>query len=334
MVYFIRSGALFGYPELVRELGADPITLITDLTLDPRLQYDYDYLLSYRAVCELLQRTAAQTGYRDFGLRLADRQHISILGALGALLTQCPDIRSAIDQVTRHIHLHNQAERWAFIEKGESVQCIRHDLYPGELINTQMREMSIADATKLLRGLCGNDFRPLSVHFTHAPVSPPRDYFRHFKCDVLFNQEFDGVLFDQKFLGREISGADEGLRQALDQYLEYLELHFADDFAGRIRVVIQQAMSAPDCNVEGIARLLAVSKRTLQRRLEENNLNFRSLLAEIRGDTACRYLANSRLPLTQLAGLLGYTELSTFSRAFKSRYGETPARWRKLNRPA
>lgn len=334
MPYLMRSGALFGYPELVRELGADPVTLITDLKLDPRLQYDYEYLLSYRTVCELLQRSAAKTGHADFGLRLAERQHISILGALGALLTQCPDIRSAVDQVTRHIHLHNQAERWGFIEKAEWVQCMRHEVYPAKLINTQLREMSIADATKLLRGLCGNDFRPLSVHFTHAPVSAPRDYFRHFKCDVLFNQEFDGVLFDQKFLDREISGADEGLRQALDQYLEYLELHFADDFAGRIRVVIQQAMSAPDCNVEGIARLLAMSKRTLQRRLEENNLNFRSLLAEIRGDTACRYLANSRLPLTQLAGMLGYTELSAFSRAFKSRYGETPARWRKLNRPA
>lgn len=45
MVYFIRSGSLFGYPELVRELGGDPLSLINTLQLDPRLQNDFEYLL-------------------------------------------------------------------------------------------------------------------------------------------------------------------------------------------------------------------------------------------------------------------------------------------------
>lgn len=333
MVYFIRSGSLFGFPDLVRELGGDPGYLIATAQLDPRLQNDFEYLVPYPKVCDLLEKTATLIGHTDFGLQLASRQHLSILGALGAMLSQCPDVRTAIKQVTRHIHLHNQAERWAFIEQGEWIQCTRHELYPGKIENVQMREMAVADSVKLLGSLCGSDFRPLSVHFSHSPASSPRAYYRHFQCDVLFNQDFDGALFDRKFLDRQITGADEGLRQALDRYLEQLELHFVDDLAGRIRVVIQQTLSAPDCNIESVASLLAMSKRTLQRRLDEQGLNFRAMLADIRGDTACRYLSGSKLPLTQLAELLGYTELSAFSRAFKSRYGETPARWRKLNRP-
>ena len=79
--------------------------------------------------------------------------------------------------------------------------------------------------------------------------------------------------------------------------------------------------------------MLSLAPRTLQRRLQSRGTSFSKLLEDVRIETARRHLANSQLSLTQLAAILGYSDLSAFSRAFRRRIGKSPQQWQKSNVP-
>jgi AraC-like DNA-binding protein len=81
--------------------------------------------------------------------------------------------------------------------------------------------------------------------------------------------------------------------------------------------------------LEALAAANHLSVRTLQRRLSERDDSFQALLARTRYRLAKEYLRDPRLELTDVAALLGYSEHSAFTRAFRHWSGESPARWRR-----
>ena len=103
---------------------------------------------------------------------------------------------------------------------------------------------------------------------------------------------------------------------------------FPDSYPDQIRYLIRQALYTGDCSIERIAGYLSITPRTLQRRLKTEGTSYKLLLEEVRFTIASRYLLDSRASLTTLADMLGYSELSAFSNAFKSKTGLSPRQWR------
>jgi AraC-like DNA-binding protein len=96
-----------------------------------------------------------------------------------------------------------------------------------------------------------------------------------------------------------------------------------------VRKIIRSGLSRQDCSIEDVAGILAVAPRTLQRQLKQRGSSFSRLLEEVRITAARRHLAESQLSLTQLAAILGYSELSAFSRAFHRWHGQSPQQWQR-----
>lgn len=119
-------------------------------------------------------------------------------------------------------------------------------------------------------------------------------------------------------------------RQLTDQAETYLRsLYNQDDIAGELKRKLADLMARGEANADSACRALKLSRRTLQRRLKAEKTSFQKVLQEVRAVLAVSYLSDERLKSLEIAMLLGYSNISTFTTAFKSWYNIPPAEYRQ-----
>ena len=119
-------------------------------------------------------------------------------------------------------------------------------------------------------------------------------------------------------------------RQLIEQAERYLRsLYQQDDIAGQLKRRLADLMARGEANADSACRALRLSRRTLQRRLKAEKTSFQKILREVRAELAVNYLKDARLKSLEIAMLLGYSNLSSFTTAFKSWYDMPPAQYRQ-----
>lgn len=118
--------------------------------------------------------------------------------------------------------------------------------------------------------------------------------------------------------------------QLIEQAEKYLRsLYSQDDIAGELKRKLADLMAHGEANADAACRVLQLSRRTLQRRLKAERTSFQKVLQEVRAVLAVNYLSDARLKSVEIAMLLGYSNISTFTTAFKSWYNIPPAEYRQ-----
>lgn len=116
----------------------------------------------------------------------------------------------------------------------------------------------------------------------------------------------------------------------VDQAERYLRgLHSQDNVAAQLRRRLAELLAAGEANADAACRALKLSRRTLQRRLRAEKTSFQKVLREVRAELAVNYLSDRRLKALEVAMLLGYSSISSFTTAFKSWYDMPPAEYRQ-----
>jgi AraC-like DNA-binding protein len=140
----------------------------------------------------------------------------------------------------------------------------------------------------------------------------------------------NAIVMDSELCQRPIPAADPNLFKVLKRYLESVlsETPKEDRRLEVLRRKIAEAIKDGKPNLRKVAKAMACSPRTLQRQLDICGTDFRSLLDDIRKRLALAYLKDSENTLTQIAFLLGYSEVSAFNRSFKRWTGKTPLHYR------
>ena len=154
---------------------------------------------------------------------------------------------------------------------------------------------------------------------------------RHFGCDVRFDAPLDLMVFEAKALDEPFVTHNAELLEVLVPGLEAALNDGARSLADDVRSTLTQRISGERPAVEKVAKALGMSVRTLQRRLEDLGTSYQALLDDVRRRSARRLLANTDLDTGEVAFLLGFEELNSFTRAFHGWEGTTPARWRQSN---
>lgn len=181
---------------------------------------------------------------------------------------------------------------------------------------------------RLARLATRTEIKPLAVH---APVPPkPVDAFRDFFGVEVQESTTRGVIFSVTDAERPFLTANEGMWDFFEPQLSR-RLSSLEQDAGmreRARAVLLELLPTGETSADAVSRRLAVSKRTLQRRLKEEQTTFQEILDETRGDLARHYLKSSRLSSAEISLLLGFEDSSSFFRAFKHWTGVTPEGFR------
>lgn len=119
-------------------------------------------------------------------------------------------------------------------------------------------------------------------------------------------------------------------RQLTEQAEKYLRsLYQQDDLAGELKRRLADLMARGEANADAACRALKLSRRTFQRRLQAERTSFQKILNEVRAELAINYLRDARLKSLEIAMLLGYSNISSFTTAFKSWYKLPPAKYRQ-----
>ncbi len=325
--YLVRASALQGVRPTVEELGGDTDALLHRTGLDGAAQ-NPDSWISYRSFLLLLDEAARATKCPHFGLRLSQHQDLGVLGTVGFVIQQAPDLRTALRELSIHLAHHNQGAKvslkvedgiaqWSFTCKLEGYAPVK-----------QQGDLAAGIGVNLMRLLLNPTWSPKAVYFPHAPPLDIKPYKARFGCPLFFNWDSMMTTFDAAILDTPIQEANPHLHQVLDDHLRNVQVNLAGDYCGQVRHLINQSLSTGDCSIDRVASSLAINKRTLQRQLKEHDSSYKDLLEEVRFDIARRYLRESSGSLTTLADMLCYSELSVFSNAFRQRHGMSPREWK------
>ncbi|GIZ11753.1 AraC family transcriptional regulator [Pseudomonas sp. NCCP-436] len=330
--YEVRSAALTGLPEEIARLGGDLTALLERVGLDPTALADGDRMIRIEQLIRLLAEAASCLDCADLGLRVASHQNLEMLGLLGRLLVRETDLQSAFTAAQRYLALHNKAEHWRLVPLNGQVQILRIEHFFALEGAQYYREMAIAAYARMVQSMGGGDLRPLRVTFSHSPVAARASYRQYLGCEVYFDQEHDGLIYDARVLQRPVLSMAKAQTQRLDGYLKSLLESLQQNLELQVRSLIAQTLGVRQHSLEHIAKLLDLHPRTLQRRLLEEGLCFRQLVHQVKMDHAGWYVQASNMPLTLLADVLGYADQAAFSRAFRNHFGQSPSAWRQAHR--
>jgi AraC-like DNA-binding protein len=330
----IRAQSLQGYAALVRSLGGDPSELMDRSQIDPEILANPDGYLPFRHLNGLLETSAQALDCPDFGLRLSRQQGLEVLGPLAVVARNAGSIAQALQAIADYLPLHSPALRLtAGLPSTDLVKFGFDILEPRLACTRQVSELSMGVGLAALKVLAGPEARPAAMLFAHEPLLDAGFYRDFFGCRVQFGQAGTGMLLPFGLLAQAIPDADSATHRLARQYLDSMlppgvEQRFGDYVARLVR----RLLPSGQCTLAAVAAQLCVSMRTLQRRLDGEGLAFDELVDHERRELAAYYVSTSRMPLSQITGLLGYTEQSTFIRAFRRWFGVTPREFRAAPR--
>lgn len=181
------------------------------------------------------------------------------------------------------------------------------------------------------RQVTGVELRPTEVHLPYPTPDETSVYERTFGAPVIFGERDASLTLRNEDLDRPVVQADPGLISYLDRFADEVQKGLANRGSAteQVRRTIWTELSSGHPSLARIARRMGTSTRSLQRRLSEENTTFAELLDELRRTMALRLLDDPNLAIYEIAFLLGYSEPSTFFRAFRRWQGTSPQAYRQ-----
>jgi len=330
--YLVRSGAFEGFVPLVASLGVDAHDLLLEAGVDPAALDDPETRILSLAFRRAMHLAARRSGVEHFGLLLAQRQHLSTIGPLGAAVAGARDVRHGIELVNGFLQLHTEGTFARLEIHGVTAVWASGLLLPEEPGGRQAEDHVVAFGVRMLRRLTRTDWSPDFVTLTRVTPRDVAPYRKFFDCDVLFGAEVAQIGFGVDVLARKNSTADWHVQAVLDRYLRELAASKRGRSDTQLDQILAQSVMRGDCSLRSVAKSLGMSARSLQRRLSAEGRSFQAELDRVRSGIAARYLEEGQVPLTVLADMLGYSDLASFSRAFKRTRGDSPLAWRRRHR--
>jgi AraC-like DNA-binding protein len=320
------SGALtrLAYGHAVEgHLDVGPLLRKAGLTVQ---QIDNPALrLSVKSQITLLNLVAAELGDELFGFHLAHDFDLREIGTLYYIMASSETLGDALQRAARYsgitneaVHLKYQTNR-DIVVRFEYIDVARHQ-------DRHQIEFFMIALVRLVRHLSGHNLLPTRVTLTHHRNGFRSDFKAFFGCDVAFGSEVDEIAFPIAIQPMPLPSADPFLHAMLIAQCEEMHVDQLRPAALRASVENEIAPLLPHGKAQAseISRKLGMSQRTLARHLAAEGLSFTVILNEMKCDLAKRYLMEADLPITTIAWLLGYQEISAFTHAFKRWTGKTP----------
>jgi len=253
-------------------------------------------------------------------------------------------LASAIDKILKYQRLISDGGAFSLVQKASEVQKTSELELPEELEPSNISALVyrptvsnfsyhqidavMAVVASFMNWLLGRDDVVLEVHLQHDFQEGLNQYNDFYKAPVLLNQSDNSLLFDSRLLKQRLPGFDANLASMHEQMANGQLKRLLDP---SVVTLVQEQLIASgfEVNRDVIAKNMAMSGRSLQRKLQQEGSSFQQLLDELRHQRSLLLLQDKHLSLADVAQQLGFSESSTFYRAFKRWQGVTPGEYRQ-----
>ena len=267
---------------------------------------------------------------RDIGIEIGASLKPAHLGVLGYLLLSSSSLIEALQQGQRFMALLHQSDRVIASIHNDSLHLQwTMDFGKSTPLSDEIYFSGILKFIRLATGIAEFSFESLQLTFQKPKNAAYLESY--FQCPITFNAEYSEIILPLSILSKPLNRSDPDLRLMLEKQAQALieSLPVANEFNVQLQQVMMNCLQRGSVTIDDVAQQLAISRRTLHRRLSVQSISFGILLRQVREQLAKQYLTQTNLSLTEISLLLGYAEHSVFSRAFKQWTGQTPRHYRQ-----
>ena len=279
---------------------------------------------------QVLQRTSELSNDPAIGLRFGQHVSITSLGTLGFALMSCTDLEEVLRLVIRYHPILNPLVRCEIFDTPHStILRVVTDARTSQQRRTIM-EATFSTIVALGEFLLNGPLFDIQLQLNYPAPEYHDSYQQVFAMPIAFEQEHCQLeVVKNSLLNAKLKTANPSGRVIFKQQCELMlrKLNTREDVASKVRSLLMHASgNFPDINQ--VASALAMSERTLRRRLKEENTSFRRVFDEVRNVLACEYLSSTQIIVAEIGNLLGYSECVNFRRAFVRWNQVTPNQYR------
>jgi AraC-like DNA-binding protein len=324
--------ALLGVARALGGLGVPASEL--EKTLGRPLEVtDPDLRVPSELLLRLYERGLEVTGRRDLPVVVARGLTVEHLGVMGFTLVTAPDGPTACQRAVRYARVvFDLGWEWTSHDEGDAIRVSYAAGVPTRLGEQLSCEAAIANWVQCFREVTRVDMRPRSVRFPHPGPGDDKAHRAFFKAPVEFGTGVCDFVFDRADAERAVlPKADSTMNAFFTRYANaLLEQHVDTDrsVVERVREYVERHLADGEPTAEAAAKELAMSGRTLRRALQDGGTTFRELVEGVRLARAHALLGQPNVTVSETAYLLGFGDLTAFSRAFKRWTGKSPREYR------
>ena len=326
----ISSDVLSGCDELAQQTGINIAFYLSRAGIDRGALSSAGGLLPFRAVSDFLEDVAETENIPDLGFRLGLIQKPLQYGIISQLPAISPDIGSAFANFIKYQKLYSQSSHWELIVDDGFVFMRRHDVAQSARANPQLVLLSVTLAVTAVKAITGQQWRPTGIYFDMDSFAAIDAMRRHFNCPVFCGMLHNQIAFSEDDLSKPIATSNPALLFVLTQHFDQLlqAVPNPNDLTSLVFHNIRSNLGDHRCTLDWTARALHMHPRTMQRLLIDEGTSFRELSQKARVELADYLLRLTRTPISDISSLLGYSNVSGFSRAFERIRGHSPTQER------
>lgn len=307
--------------------GIDPEPLFREQGIDPETLFDPGARVATERSQRLGARAAALSGDPLFGLKSAEYFRPAHLGALGFAWLASSSLRAAFGRLSRYARVI-QEKLTVDLQEDTDFFYVRINAHvPVPAPEDAVREdIQLAATVAFCRILAGRNFNPARVCLRKGEPRDPGYYFELFRCPVEFSAPETMLVLRAEDVDKRLTGSNDQLAELNEHIVvKYLAHNARQDIVNRAKAAIIDGLANGAVTEGSIAEALHMTPRNLHRKLSREGTSFKTLLTEVRKELALQYIQDRSKTLTEISYLLGFSEVSSFSRAFKGWTGRPPS---------
>jgi AraC-like DNA-binding protein len=333
----VLAAAATGLVDFIEMQGGDVDSIFGNSGIAPDMAGAPTLKVKLASYCRLFEEAAKQSGQGhsgtgNFGLWFGQQFQPRDLGMWGYAAISAPTLGAALDNLVRLFHYHQESSWMRLADGADGLMRLEYQIYSSEIVERrQDAELSLGMFANVIRDCCGPKWTPVEVHFEHPRPELWKEHETAFDAPVYFSQPTNALLFRPELLDRPMPGSDLQLMSMMQTCLESLGSSRTGDegLVDRVKTAIRVKLPNGYASLDQIAHELRVTSASIQRDLADQGMTYKDAVELTRQTLARMYLDQRQLPLTEIALLLGYSELSAFTRAFTRWTGISPRAYRK-----
>jgi AraC-like DNA-binding protein len=308
--------------------GVDPEPLLAAAGIDSERIHIVGSRVSRASVLRLWELAVAATNDPSIGLVVGSKVRPTSFHALGIAFLTCETLQQALEALVRFYNVIVTVPLDLEVKDfGAQVELrVRYASSKFPLPQVPF-DSFIASIVALCRIATTSSFAPLQVRLRIADNGRSAAYQAFFNAPAVFAPEadFSALVFSSESLATPLPGSNIDVHGATDRILEeYVAALNPDEVGSEVRTLLLQMLPTGSASQDAIAKKMHMSRSTLQRRLHDERTNYRELLESTRRTLALEYVRSGEHPLSYVAFLLGFSDQSNFSRAFRRWTGVSP----------
>jgi AraC-like DNA-binding protein len=308
--------------------GVDSKELFKQADIPYQATSDNSYYISSRKISTLFKLAVEATGDPSFGLKIVYYVHPTTFHALGYSLYASDTLFEFCQRLERFFRLLSDEAKHHLSEEEDGYRLGM------EILNPEVCLESIDGWLGCIVHFCRNiyrpDFSPQRIEMTRpSPKSDIAAFEKFYQCPIIFGADENAIFFSKEDIHMQLPSANAELARINDEVvLEHLARFDKHDITRQVEAKVIKLLPTGECSKEKIASLLNVGPRSLQNKLEQQGTSYQEILERLRSSLACQYIKQQEKSICEITYLLGFSDTSNFSRAFRRWTGVSPTKYR------